>query len=263
MIKPMRCQDFDRKRLKLPCLVSPKIDGMRGEYHDGEMYSKEGHLLKGLDHIAQELASNEPSLDFTGELYIPGMSFEKATGLIRSANPTPQAKFGIIDIPSLNFEYHNRYNVLLSLFKVMDNIFIIPNFMAKTYSQVNVAYKYYVKTGYEGVVIKTLYHRYQPGKKSWDWMRMIPTKYMTLKVVGYYEGKGKYKDMLGGFNCIDDKKKSVNIGTGFTDQQRYVFFRSPEKYMFRNIRVSYARRTSTGSLRHPRFIRFDLESVTS
>ena len=75
---------FDMSKVKFPCYASPKLDGVRGTFATDQIYSRNGHPYVGINHITDILYSMTYETD--GELIIPGLSFQKGSGQIRSDN---------------------------------------------------------------------------------------------------------------------------------------------------------------------------------
>lgn len=106
-----------------------------------------------------------------------------------------------------------------------------------------------VELGLEGIMLKTWTHEYQ-HKRSWDWCKVKPQYSEDLKVVDKFAGTGKYKESLGGL-VVERAGKLVKVGSGFSDEQRRIFWQNPPKM----IEVEYQEVTDKGSLRFPRFKR--------
>jgi DNA ligase-1 len=85
-------------------------------------------------------------------------------------------------------------------------------------------------------------------------------KFMTAdcKIIGYEEGDGKYKGVLGSF-IIDYKGNKVNVGSGYTDEQRQEYWNNRDKYIDRILEVKYKeetmdKKTKLISLQFPTFV---------
>ena len=53
-------------------------------------------------------------------------------------------------------------------------------------------------------------------------------KHSDLRIIGYEEGTNKYKEMLGAI-IVDYKGNEVNVGSGFTDEQRKEFWENKKR----------------------------------
>ena len=122
--------------------------------------------------------------------------------------------------------------------------------------------------GYEGVMIKDVDAPYE-CKRSASWLKMKPFIEVSLTVTAVEEGTGKNEGRLGALVCdgVDDGKRIiVNVGSGFTDDQRIEFWAAyqadPASLVGQvvEVRADAATRSQdsedTWSLRFPRFLRF-------
>ena len=116
--------------------------------------------------------------------------------------------------------------------------------------------------GYEGIMMKDPDAPYE-CKRTFAWLKLKPFIEVTLEVVGVYEGKDKNTGLLGGFICAgkdDGKYITVNVGGGFTDDNRSIFWQSRDEVIGQLIEVRAdtisQNQDGTYSLRFPRFKSF-------
>jgi DNA ligase-1 len=119
-----------------------------------------------------------------------------------------------------------------------------------------------VAGGYEGVMIKDVDAPYQ-CKRSHSWLKAKPFIEVTLEVVGVEEGTGRNEGRLGALVCAgqdDGKDIRVNVGSGFTDDQRSSIWAAGDDVLNRlvEIRADAVTQNQDGtySLRFPRFKTF-------
>jgi len=241
---------FDIHRVKYPCFGSPKIDGVRGDFKNGGFYSRGGHLYTGLDHLIKELASVTESI--TGELIVPGLTFQESSGMIRSNNPTPTASFHMIDLPQVENQFTERLTYMDDLHLIGNHVLKVPHKILYSEDEVLEYYQACRMAEYEGAVIKSIDYEYR-GTRSYDWMKMKPKDTIDVVVTGIYEGKGKYKSIMGGvtvdFNGVN------NVGGGWSDEQRFNYWVKPLLIVGKCIEVSYMELTNDGNFRHANFER--------
>jgi ATP-dependent DNA ligase len=107
----------------------------------------------------------------------------------------------------------------------------------------------------EGAIVKPLDGLYEL-KRTWGWMKLKAEETEDLRVVGVFEGEGRFQGMLGGL-IVDRNGVSVRVGGGFSDEQRRELWSGGVKVCNRLIEVEFHEVIKeTGSLRHPRFLRF-------
>lgn len=157
------------------------------------------------------------------------------------------------DTPEVN--YQRRRMVLKHLVNyALDSkvISAVPSYLASSEWEIEHYYKTFRKNSLEGAMVKRLdgcYHR----KRTADWQKMKNQETLDLKVVGVFEGTGKYTGQLGGI-IVDHKGVEVRVGGGFTDQQRIDLW--ADHPIGRIAEVEFHEVTPDGSLRHPRFVCF-------
>lgn len=75
--------------------------------------------------------------------------------------------------------------------------------------------------GLEGVVAKRLSSRYQPGKRSPDWLKVKNLRTQEVVIVGWKSGKGRREGGIGSLLMAIPGESGLdyvgNVGTGFTD----------------------------------------------
>ena len=213
----MLLKTFAPQKVTYPCLAAVKKDGVRGRMV-GQMLSRQGHKLIGHSHIEDEL--QKCPHDFDGELCVPGLCFDEASGLIRNDDPTPNSVYWIFDIPSMPGTKQERYAELAELlFDPMNKypmIQIIPHFEITNEVELKSFYKDALSAGEEGIVIYDPDSEYIDGRPG-TWTRLVPIQSEDCPVIGFFEGKGKHAGSLGGI-IVDYKGHKVRVGTGFSEK---------------------------------------------
>jgi len=119
-----------------------------------------------------------------------------------------------------------------------------------------------VDGGYEGVMIKDPDAPYK-CKRSHAWLKAKPFIEVTLEVIAVEEGTGRNEGRLGALVCSgkdDGKDIQVNVGSGFTDDNRSAFWINRNDVVGNLVEVRADAVTQnqdgTYSLRFPRFKTF-------
>jgi len=119
-----------------------------------------------------------------------------------------------------------------------------------------------VDGGYEGVMIKDIDAPYE-CKRTHSWLKAKPFIEVTLEVIEVEEGTGRNKGKLGAVVCSgtdDGKDIRVNVGSGFTDDNRSSFWSRRDDLIGQLVEVRADAITQnqdkTYSLRFPRFKTF-------
>jgi DNA ligase-1 len=100
-------------------------------------------------------------------------------------------------------------------------------------------------------------------KRTVSWLKLKPFIEVSLTVVAVEEGTGRNVGKLGALVCegVDDGKRiRVNVGSGFTDSDRDVFWLDRETIIGQivEVRADAITQNQDGSysLRFPRFLHF-------
>lgn len=116
--------------------------------------------------------------------------------------------------------------------------------------------------GYEGIMIKDPDAPYE-CKRSVAWLKLKPFIEVSLTVTAVEEGTGRNEGKLGALVCegVDDGRNIVvNVGSGFTDDQRVEFYDARGEVIGQIVEVRAdvvtQNQDGTYSLRFPRFLRF-------
>jgi DNA ligase-1 len=112
---------------------------------------------------------------------------------------------------------------------------------------------------YEGIMIKEIHAPYE-CKRSVAWLKLKPFIEVSLSVIGVEEGTGKNQGKMGAIICQgqdDGKLITVNVGSGFTDENRDTYWTGRDKLlgMVAEVRADAITQNqdATYSLRFPRF----------
>jgi len=119
-----------------------------------------------------------------------------------------------------------------------------------------------VAQGYEGILIKDVDAPYE-CKRSGFWLKYKPVHDYDLVVVEIEEGTGKNAGRMGALVCegVDQGRRiCVNVGSGFTDEQRKEFWHNKHSVIGQTAVVLCdaitQNQNGSYSLRFPRFKTF-------
>jgi DNA ligase-1 len=230
--------------------MSVKLDGLRAIYQDGNLHTRNGHIIKGVSHITDALKAHGEFNEYDGELLIPGKHFQVSSGMIRSDGEVADAVYHVFDTRQPGLPFEQRYEALLAT-TFEGPIKLVKHLLVVDQSKLDKTYAKAIAAGYEGLVLKTPRHQYQ-AKRSSDWLKLKEVQSVDAPVVGFYEGEGKYEGQLGGL-IVDVKGIEVRVGSGLSDQDRVSIWNNKDNYLGMTAEVLYHEVTPRGSLRHPRF----------
>lgn len=268
-------------------MIEVKLDGVRVitiVYPDGrvDQFSRNGKALENFPAIRAQFAAMAPALEepmvFDGE--VMSSSFQDLMRQVhRKSNvQTNDAVLYLFDWLSLEeFSVYKRCNIqqqtrsrTLKEFieaaeqpnvKVLDHewVSLESTIGQKQFKEINARA---IAGGYEGIMVKDPYAPYE-CKRTVNWLKIKPFIELTLEVVDIEEGTGRNVGRLGALVCegVDDGKfVRVNVGSGFSDDDRVAIFRSKASVVGHKVEVRADAVTQNQdgsySLRFPRFKTF-------
>jgi DNA ligase-1 len=278
------------KKVKGVKLLEPKLDGVRCitvvdyEARTVVQYTRNGKVLENFSHIADSLLTY---IDDLGRSYVldgevVSSSFQTLMKQVHRKDDVQasDARLMLFDmIPLSEFKegkstlgQRRRSNLLRSFKPTFDkcgNIDVIPQTEVDLDGMVGeVQFRAYnkeaIEAGYEGIMIKDPNAIYE-CKRSASWLKQKPFIEVSLTVTAVEEGTGKNEGRLGALICEgedDGKVIHVNVGSGFTDEQRTEYWSDKDTMLGQivEVRADAATRSQDSedvySLLFPRFLRF-------
>lgn len=253
----MRCAGMDEKAIEtydaLPYFyVQTKMDGQFAYCHKDRcgrttLFSRNGSFYPA--YVAEKLAKGLPMGSVVmGELlvYRDGvvMSRKDGNGILNSllsgdgkkaALPCDEIVLVAWDMISSDEFYQNQSGIdyedrLSNLFKTIANTAVdiepVHHTVVKSVAEANKLTKEAYARGEEGTVWKNPWGTWRDSSSGTrDAIKVKAVFEAEFRVTGKYEGTGKAKGMLGGFN-IETECGLVkgNVGSGFDDDQRKEFW---------------------------------------
>lgn len=263
--KVMRARKFEGMSSRLSYTIEPKYDGLRCvarvTSNSVVLLSRNGLEFTSSDHLKDQLLSLAGGAEFffDGEL-VSGNFNSSVSAVKRKTEQNSTTRFFIFDVltpeewkkPTLQF--YVRRNMLENLFggREFDHIKPTPIYPVENEPSAMARYNQFRDLGYEGGMLKNSRGLYRFSKHK-DWMKLKAVEDVDLPVLELVQGEGKYHGMLGAV-IVSFKGKRVNVGSGFSDEERQLFWDNPELIKRKVIEIQYHEITPDGSLRHPRFI---------
>lgn len=259
--------------------LTQKLNGVRATYYRGNIYARSGEVYTGLDHIIDEIDmfGGSTNMVFDGEITLAdktGLSdneaFRIATGLINSDDgDKTRLCYTIFDVlPAEEFEsgasmltYCERRELLdnlhEALFKDCKHTHVLPVlYSGKDQSKIDELLERMVREDKEGLMVNLDV----PYKcKRHNGILKVKRFYsMDLRILRCEEGSGRLAGTLGAL-VLDYKGNEVNVGTGFTDDERTLFWLCKESLPDKICEVKYKeissdKKTGAESLQFPVFV---------
>lgn len=279
----------DLSQIRVPCFMSPKIDGFRCILGSQPLTSRLAPFRN--PHLNRELSGllRESLLD--GELVVgnkrgEGVLQRTSSGLTNSAGE-PDFTFWVFDTPQLGLEFSHRLTLARQIVRDLNHprVRLLKHRVAHTLGDVEQFLERCIERGYEGIITRHLNGPYKEGKSTLreQWMLKVkPFEDAEGRITGWFEeqentneakrevtGKlkrssakaGKVnKGTLGGF-ILEDLKSGVEVrvGGGFTKEQRAEYWRLIQMgYSFKGKLVKYKKQQvgEKDKPRHPVFLDF-------
>ena len=260
--------------------ISQKLNGTRCAFVGDKCMTRQGKEYTGLQHIIkdlQELVGTNMFVD--GELVYKnkeGLSdseaFQKGTGIAMSKDENKSSlKLIVFDMFPLDEFWKGQSKETYSerLLKYLlplknkitvgfENISVVPMFY-NGYNHAEVWHwlDYAENNDMEGIIIN-LNTPYE-CKRSKNLIKVKKFYTYDLEVIGVEEGDGRNKETLGAL-VVKYKNNTVNVGSGFSDEERKTFWENREDIIGRIIEVKYKeittdKKTGLESLQFPVFCR--------
>jgi DNA ligase-1 len=271
-------------------LIEVKLDGVRVitiVYPDGrvDMFSRNGKELVNFPHVTEQISAvvkkTPPPYALVLDGEIMSSSFQDLMTQVhrKSDVKANDAILNLFDMcPLEDFEkgFWDKSQTVRSQMvqawveqnnEMLPNVTCLANELVDLdtdagqlrYKEINAQA---VTGGYEGIMIKDPEAGYE-CKRSVAWLKLKPFIEVSLEVVDVEEGTGRNVGRLGAIVCqgVDDGKAiRVNVGSGFSDSDRDIFWTSRDSLLGQIVEVRADAVTQnqdgTYSLRFPRFLRF-------
>ena len=224
------------------------------------------HIKTDLEHL-----SNAKSFVFDGELIYKNRegltdseAFQKGTGIANSKSDTKtELKLVLFDVlPREEFDkgisrdtYKNRRMKLNKLRELeTENLEVVTMFYEGTdQSEIWKWLDYAEQHDMEGLML-SLDAPYE-CKRTKNLIKVKKFYDFDLRIIDYEEGTGRNKGRLGAF-VVDYKGNRVNVGSGFSDEERDKYWKNREELIGRVITVKYKeisrdKKTGLESLQFP------------
>lgn len=255
--------------------LTQKLNGVRATFYNGQLFARSGEPFSGMSHILERLSDFSDKYVFDGELTLcddenlsDNEKFRVATGIINSdSNDKTGICYTIFDvIPVTEFDLGESMGGYRDRRKLLDSI--AGSIESKHIKVLEVLYEgtdqskieeyldQMVREDKEGLMVN-LDVPYQ-CKRHRGILKVKRFYTMDLPIIRCEEGTGRLAGRLGAF-VLDYKDNEVNVGSGFTDEQRTEFWKNRELLTGTLCEVKYKeiscdKRTKAESLQFPVFI---------
>jgi ATP-dependent DNA ligase len=256
-------------KMQKPVFVQPKIEGdrLRAVCSNGEiqLLSSGAKERISIPHIADELDRLEfKDCELDGEVYVHGIRHSEIRSIVsRTVNLHPNYRvmeYYIFDVVNSDPQWW-RTSILNGLFNKIDSdiIKIIPAVTITTIGDLQKYYEWYLKLGYEGIIIRdrnALYTR----RKCTTLLKFKPRVSEVFEIVGYNEEcdlDGVPKGTFGSFICRTLEGQLFNAGSGPTKYQRQLLWKHRDYFVDNKVLIKIRFQAYTKLRNVPKLLSID------
>ncbi|MCD6172365.1 MAG: DNA ligase [Sulfurimonas sp.] len=224
--------------------MSEKLDGVRAFWDGKKLISRSGKVFNAPEFFIKDF----PKYKLDGELWTARADFSNVVSIVNQKKPHGKWKeitYNIFEVPNTSGNLKER----LKKVKETKYIKLIKQIKVKNKKHLNQFQKSIEKLGGEGIVVRDGTLPYYTGRDN-NALKVKSYIDEECEVVGYNNGNGKYKGMIGSLSCRLKNLKVIKIGSGLSDKQRAV----PPK-IGAIITFKYYGLTTKGNPRFPIFLR--------
>lgn len=197
-------------------VMSEKLDGIRAYWNGKNLISRGGKII----HAPKWFTQDYPPFEIDGELWSKRGDFENISSIVRDTNPSKrwrEIKHYIFEVP------HAKGGLFERLSKVQpytsEVIKIIPQIEVRDKAHLQTFLKEIERKDGEGVVVRDPNALYI-DKRTNKALKVKTFHDTECEVVGYTQGKGKFKGLVGALVCQLDNNVTFKIGSGLSDKVR-------------------------------------------
>jgi len=278
-ILPMLAVQYTKRKhnIKFPCIVQPKIDGVRmtctlDKFGNVVMFTRKGKsftpMLKmsnTLKDILKKLHFKRKGKSWTtfyldGELTSNELTFQQLAGVVRNSKSTESdlgkiyyTIFDCFDTDNPSWKQIDRLNLLTTNHDIIDSEHSELMYYDSAFNEkdiINFHYEVSIKDGYEGTIIRNEDSPYKLNNRSKDLQKYKDFKDDEYEIIGYKEGTGTDKgSVIWECKTKDGGKFFVRPQGSLSERQTY--FQNADKYIGSQLTIRYQELTDDGIPRFP------------
>ena len=232
--RPQKAETADFSNLRLPAIVQPKIDGVRGMNLVGHFTAR---TLKRFRNTELEIFDNPLFLGFDGELAKGGLTDQHLCTQTTSWTNSYSHKtdrilptwnlFDFVNKDTWYLPYYKRWELLQQYVKALKEKYPefhflqeVPGaFLAETVEQIQQAHAYFVSLGYEGTIIRYAHGSHKNGRstlKEGYYLRIKDFLSESAQILGFTEAQENFNipkiNALGYTERSSSKENKIGKG---------------------------------------------------
>ena len=200
--------------------MSEKLDGIRGYWDGKKLYTRQKKPINAPEWFTKDL----PPFALDGELWTKRDDFEEIQSIVMKNIPDDRwnkIKYMIFEAPNSEGDFLQRLKKVEDYLskKEIPHAMIIEQIYCKNKDKLEEFLTHVINEKGEGVMIKNSTLNYEGGRVS-TILKVKKFQDSEAKIIGYKEGRGKYKGMLGSFKVEMDNDTIFYLGGGLSDEMR-------------------------------------------
>lgn len=242
-------------------LVDPLVCGVTFKSYAGKPLAN----MDGFASMFAALATETGFTEFDCGFEVNG-NFNDSYRWVRSTNGAPAEllettkRFILFDLPELvgaSFEsrMHTRHNVVVAGISIDMPIFEPAGSWAHEEASVEEMFKVARERGYEGLMVKSLDHTYERGKRTNGWLKVKPEDDADGVILELHEAISEDGTPLGRTGSVTILVEDGSKATphGIAHELGREMHEHPEKFIGQWAEFKYMERDRQGGYRHPVF----------
>lgn len=255
-IKPMLAVSFNEKKIKFPCIVQPKYDGVRCliTFEDGEVriFSRKGKPYN-IPHLKKWAEENVDLLPLDGELYNhKELTFQEIVSAVkRESEITPLIHYVVYDTPR-DGNNKERISYLEKAFSDVGENAPVSLSISRVCNGMSEVWKMHDKftsEGYEGAIIRNMDGHYEQGFRSNDLIKLKVFDDAEFRIVDVVEASGR--DSGTAIFVCECGGGLFNVKPQGTREKRAKYFNNSEEIIGKIVTVQYQGLSDEGIPRFP------------
>ncbi|MGF1760488.1 DNA ligase [Photobacterium sagamiensis] len=232
-------------------LISEKLDGIRAYWTGKTLLTRSGKAIAAPEWFTAPL----PDMALDGELWIGRGKFQHVAQTVLDHVPDDKAwrsiRYMIFDLPESKADFEQRYQHLTQQISTIEpeHIQVIEQRRIANFARLEYWLQQIDDENGEGLMLHHSGNFYQTGRSD-QLLKLKMYQDAEAIVIGYEEGNGKFKGIMGSLWVITSDKIKFKIGTGFNQYDRE---NPPE--LGTTVTYRYNGYTDRGIPRFARFIR--------
>lgn len=201
-------------------VMSEKLDGIRAYWDGKALLTRQGKIINAPKYFTKDF----PPFALDGELWSKRGDFENIQSIVLDKTPSKkwsEIKYMIFEVPHAKGDFFKRLEKASEQIKEKKllHVEVIEQKICNSKEELDAYKKSILSLGGEGVMLKDASKEYFDGRSDYL-LKVKEADDMEAKVIGYKEGNGKFKGMMGSLHVETGGGVKFFIGSGFSDETR-------------------------------------------